>query len=347
MRLILVLILAFELLLFVLPTLTFVERVNHTNLASVLPGVLSALANQERQANNMPELAVSPILTRAAELKAQDMAEKQYFAHTSPEGKTPWYWLNQVDYAYEYAGENLAIDFSDSRDVTNAWMNSPTHRANIVKAAYTEVGTGIAIGTFEGSRTVFVAQVYANPQKGRESTVLVARAEAAEVSEISGGEEGAGETETETKTKSEIESEIELKNNIEAPSGTESQNAPDEIDEISSKEVFSSVVSLVQPEVLGAETEPTKLEKLIASPRHTANIIFLAIAAVLLMVVLVNVFVKMDVQHPDLITNGIFMVTVVLALILVNNIVGTKSLAISQDMDYSQQEVMDDSQTYE
>lgn len=97
-------------------------------------------------------------------MKAQDMATKGYFAHTSPEGKkTPWYWLKQVGYQYQYAGENLAINFTDSKDVTNAWMNSPTHKANIVKDKYTEVGTGIATGLYEGRETVFVAQVYANP----------------------------------------------------------------------------------------------------------------------------------------------------------------------------------------
>ena len=156
-------VLFFELILFVLPGLNFVTFFNSLNLSSVLPGVLSTLTNEERLVNSLPELRESEILNRAAQLKAEDMAAKGYFAHTSPEGRTPWYWLEAVGYKYSFAGENLAVNFIDSRDVTQAWMNSPTHRANIVHGAYTEVGTGVAAGVYKGTQTVFVAQVYGRP----------------------------------------------------------------------------------------------------------------------------------------------------------------------------------------
>ncbi len=153
----------FELVLFVLPGLNFVGFMRNLNFGAVLPGVLTTLTNTERLSNNLPELRESPVLAEAARLKAEDMASKSYFAHTSPEGKTPWYWLGRVGYSYIYAGENLAVNFIDSADVTRAWMNSPTHRANIVHGAYTEVGTGIATGVYKGNETVFVAQVYGRP----------------------------------------------------------------------------------------------------------------------------------------------------------------------------------------
>jgi len=146
---------------FLLPTLTHINTTGQ--MAAVLPAVLADLTNEEREAQNLEALKISPILNKAAEMKAADMATHGYFAHTSPEGKTPWYWLLQAGYKYQYAGENLAINFSDSKDVTAAWMASPTHRANIVKANYTEVGTGIASGIYKGQEAVFVAQVYANP----------------------------------------------------------------------------------------------------------------------------------------------------------------------------------------
>ena len=133
-------------------------------MALVLPSVLDDLTNQNRQNAHLATLTVNPELNRVAELKAQDMAEKGYFAHVSPEGKTPWYWFNLVGYKYEYAGENLAVDFTDSTDVAIAWMNSPTHKANIVKNAYTEIGTGVATGTYQGNPTIFVAQVFAKPK---------------------------------------------------------------------------------------------------------------------------------------------------------------------------------------
>lgn len=153
-----------ELILFVLPTLNFSRYANNLNLSAVLPGVLSNLTNEERMKTNLPILKENPLLVHAAELKAADMASKSYFAHTSPEGKTPWYWFNEAGYSFEYAGENLAVNFTDSEKVTEAWMNSPAHRANIIAGNYSEVGTGIASGTYKGRDSIFVAQVYGRPK---------------------------------------------------------------------------------------------------------------------------------------------------------------------------------------
>lgn len=127
-------------------------------LASVLPGALLSLTNADRADNGVASLIQDPELAAAAQLKANDMATKGYFAHVSPEGKTPWYWLGQVGYQYTYAGENLAINFDDSSAVETAWMNSPTHRANIVKPQYTRVGYAVAKGMYQGKETTFVVQ---------------------------------------------------------------------------------------------------------------------------------------------------------------------------------------------
>jgi len=161
MRNIVTFILLVEIVAFILPALTHISYID--NMASVLPGVLANLTNQERESQRINILRVNPKLNKAAEMKAQDMASNGYFAHVSPDGKTPWYWLKQVGYKYQYAGENLAINFIDSQDVTEAWMNSPSHKSNIIKKNYTEIGTGVATGIYEGRETVFVAQVYANP----------------------------------------------------------------------------------------------------------------------------------------------------------------------------------------
>ena len=123
-------------------------------LASVLPGALVALTNQDRAVNG---------LAGVSEDSRLNMAAKGYFSHVSPDGKDPWYWLNQVGYEYSYAGENLAVNFSDSENVENAWMESPTHRANIVKREYTRVGFGTANGMYEGKETTFVVEFFAAP----------------------------------------------------------------------------------------------------------------------------------------------------------------------------------------
>ncbi len=170
-RNIITIVLFLEIFTFLIPIIT---RINmEGGMAAVLPGVLSAFTNDERQSQNLQTLKVNPLLNKAAEMKANDMATNGYFAHTSPEGKTPWYWLEKVGYKYQYAGENLAVNFSDSKDVTSAWMKSPTHKANIVKENYTEIGTGVASGMYEGEKTIFVAQVYANPLPVTEAVSVV------------------------------------------------------------------------------------------------------------------------------------------------------------------------------
>lgn len=135
-------------------------------LASVLPSVLIGFTNQDRTAQGLDALTPDEVLSEAAQMKAEDMAAKGYFAHVSPEGKTPWYWLDQVGYPYGYAGENLAIDFKDSKEVEDAWMASPAHHANIVKPQYTRIGIGTAEGMYEGEKTTFVVQYFASVRGG-------------------------------------------------------------------------------------------------------------------------------------------------------------------------------------
>jgi hypothetical protein len=147
---------------------------NKTNfLALVLPDVLVTQTNEQRIENNTNTLTVNPLLEKAAELKALDMASRGYFAHNTPDGKTPWYFLDQVDYNYKYAGENLAVNFNESSDVTLAWMNSPGHRANIVKKEYTEIGIATAKGIYEGHEAIFVVQFFGTPSTNNTNTQKV------------------------------------------------------------------------------------------------------------------------------------------------------------------------------
>ncbi len=131
--------------------------------SSVLPAVLVDLTNSNRSRESLGALTRNSTLDEAARLKAEDMAAKEYFAHDSPEGLTPWYWFGKVGYEYAFAGENLAVHFSDSDEVVKAWMNSPGHRANIMDEKYTEIGIGTARGSYKGSPTIFVVQLFGKP----------------------------------------------------------------------------------------------------------------------------------------------------------------------------------------
>lgn len=134
-----------------------------TNLAAVLTPVLVDLTNADRQSQNLTTLKVSPVLEKAATLKANDMSTKGYFAHVSPEGYSPWHWFNEVGYSFIYAGENLAVNFTESQDVETAWMNSPGHRANILNDKFTEIGIATQTGTYEGRSAIFVVQLFGKP----------------------------------------------------------------------------------------------------------------------------------------------------------------------------------------
>jgi len=140
--------------------------------AAVISSAIFDLTNTDRKLNNLQELTLDPTLTAVAQAKANDMAAKGYFAHTSPEGKSPWYWFKEVGYQFSYAGENLAIDFSDSADVERAWMNSPTHRANILNDHFTQIGVALAVGNYNGHQTTYVVQEFGTPAKATLPTTL-------------------------------------------------------------------------------------------------------------------------------------------------------------------------------
>lgn len=124
---------------------------------------LYQLTNQEREKNHLPLLNYNEKLASAAYQKAQDMFTKNYWAHFAPDGKTPWDFILNSGYSYEYAGENLAKNFLFSDGVISAWMNSPTHRENILKSTYTDVGFAIVNGILNGEETTLVVQMFGKP----------------------------------------------------------------------------------------------------------------------------------------------------------------------------------------
>lgn len=121
------------------------------------------LTNKERQSQNLILLEQNPILEQAAQKKAKDIMEKQYFAHTNPDGRAFYEWVDESGYNYAYAGENLAIDFDEAEDAMAAWMASPKHRENILNENYSEMGVGIIDGIFESRPSTIIVQIFGQP----------------------------------------------------------------------------------------------------------------------------------------------------------------------------------------
>lgn len=144
---------------------TLVGQGPNVFLAAVVKSDVIMYTDEARAQQGGQALAENELLDAAAQAKADDMAARGYFSHVGPDGEEPWVWLERAGYEYVYAGENLAVRFNDSKDVVDAWMASPTHRANIVKPNYTQIGVGLAEGSYKGGRATFVVQYFGSPAK--------------------------------------------------------------------------------------------------------------------------------------------------------------------------------------
>lgn len=171
--------------LFVL-TLFFSTR----TLALHLPGILGFasdikvedlvnLVNQKRSENGASGVRLDPTLCEAARKKGEDMFAKGYWAHVAPDGTQPWAFFAQVGYDYIYAGENLAKDFQTSGAVVEAWMNSPSHRQNLVSPKYDEMGLAVVNGSLNGYETTLVVQEFGRRKSSQSLATITPQAQAA------------------------------------------------------------------------------------------------------------------------------------------------------------------------
>lgn len=123
--------------------------------------------NSRRSDARVGSVSINETLSKAAHAKAQDMFAHNYWAHTSPQGKEPWDFITAAGYDYLYAGENLAVDFSDSKDVVDAWYESPSHKANLLSSHYTDIGFAVVNGELEGRKTTLIVQMFGYPRGAR------------------------------------------------------------------------------------------------------------------------------------------------------------------------------------
>lgn len=102
------------------------------------------LVNAERAKNGLKPLTMNAELSKVATLKSQDMAKLNYFDHNSPTYGSPFDMMKKFGISYRTAGENIAMGQSSPEQVMQGWMNSPGHRANILKSSFTQIGVGVA-----------------------------------------------------------------------------------------------------------------------------------------------------------------------------------------------------------
>lgn len=110
---------------------------------------VAELVNAERARHGLSPLALSADLSEKARIKSRDMAVNNYFSHNSPTYGTPFEMMKALGVSYRSAGENIAMGYADPEAVVTAWMNSQSHRENILSAKYTTLGVGyVADGNY-------------------------------------------------------------------------------------------------------------------------------------------------------------------------------------------------------
>jgi hypothetical protein len=285
---------------------------NSKFLAAIQSAFLVDLANEDRIAQGSSKLVINDKLVAAAQLKANDMAEKGYFAHTSPEGVTPWYWFGQAGYSYIYAGENLAVNFSDSVDVQKAWMNSPLHRANILNNRYKEIGIATAEGEYKGKKTTFIVQMFGTPSSGNIAPSNNSQPASTVVSNTPPTNPAIpSQALGESDVKKEAVKEVALENSSPA-------SLPQEIFTETKNENY-----VEESEVAGA-TDPEEVvytnwfERFLVNPSDTVDKAYVALFVLILFSLVLKIFVAIRKQHPKTIAYGILLLILVIIFMHIN-----------------------------
>ncbi len=281
----------------------FQTLVFHTTsfLSAVFPQVLVDLANQNRTDNQLATLTVSPTLEAIAQAKANDMATKSYFAHTNPDGKQFWVWFKESGYNYAYAGENLAVNFSDSAEVDTAWMNSPAHRANLLSGKFTEVGIATANGFYNGRPTIFVAQEFGRPMSSAQ-VVKIAPKKVPKLTVATSTQTALSGTSTSTPTTTSV-----LGEEVQAPRV------------LAESTTFVAVQNTQNPELISDSAPSSAPEKtnrvatLATEPKSFGNL-YLALAAVLVLALALCIGVEVNRQHPKNVIAGMLLLFLILIL---------------------------------
>ena len=154
----------------VLPVLSYATNIDAAALLSA--------TNSRRSTANVQNLSINSQLTSAAQAKANDMANRNYWAHNTPDGSPPWTFITNAGYSYSKAGENLACGFNQSTDVITGWYNSPSHKENLLLPDYQEIGFGIAnadnysCGDLAPSQQTIIVAMYGTPYKAQTSKTV-------------------------------------------------------------------------------------------------------------------------------------------------------------------------------
>jgi len=250
--------------------------------ADITKSALFELTNRNRLLAGLEPVKENQKLNQIAYLRAKDMFSKNYFSHSSPEGTSPWYWFKEEGYNYQIAGENLAIGFLDSEEVIEGWLNSPSHKRNLLNPKFKEMGITVLKGNFQGNEVNLVVQVFGTQKMSsltKETPKIIAKTPIKkELKTENKKETGAKEILPEKEILGE-EKVLEEKNKQLEEQEEKPKIEPEQ--KKSSRFVFLNFLAIKYSNLI---------QKIIYF-----SLIFIIIS------LLINIFVRFDIQHKDLI----------------------------------------------
>ena len=254
------------------------------SMARIVANEMIQFANDAREENNLPALAVNDVLVNSATQKGNDMLLREYFAHDTPDGKKPWNFINKKEYDYVFAGENLAMDFVSGEMIHEAFMKSPSHRRNILDPDYREIGVAVVSGKMFGNDTDILVMFF-----GTQRQELLAFENAKKI----------------TSSVSNVV-ETSLPNNTASPATTPRITEEENI--ITDAGLSEGII------VLGSkENQPNEIINFII---EWMNVLFIAFILYIGMCLILNIFVKFKVQHQSLILQSFVVISLIMALLV-------------------------------
>jgi len=134
--------------------------------------ILTAV-NTIRMENNLNRLEINTQLNQAAQTKLSDIQAFQYWSHDNPQTGKKWLsFIRESAYNFD-AGENLARGFDDINKIVNAWLDSPSHRKNLLSPKFNNCGLAVGqVNYVSGPQTVVVLEFGSTPESISQKNVI-------------------------------------------------------------------------------------------------------------------------------------------------------------------------------
>jgi uncharacterized protein YkwD len=322
-------------------------------LSSDIYNRIIELTNQTRIEEGVAPLNTNTYLNQAAQAKAQDMFDRQYFAHDTPDGKKPWQWIDKSSYDYINAGENLAMNFTSADVAHLALLKSPTHKKNIVNPKYQDIGVAVLSGELNGKQTMVMVEMFGRQRSVSSVSPL-----------ISGVGGGSGEQPEEIGNKKleigdddeptpslpkQVRDRLSQEGNttkvagvVKSPENTIPKafinTEPKQIQELEPLAItdtgkvvsetkladlkeknLSTLIASIEPKVQEITVKPTVLRVKSTFARKVmkySNYLLIFGLAFISLILILNIFIKIKVQHPVVIMQSLVAVIVIMGFLI-------------------------------